>query len=272
VLDNLSTGRRQNLTSRAEFIDGDISQLESIRPAFSGVDSVFHVAALPRVPLSIEQPLVTHMTNAVGTLNVLVAARDAGVRRLIYSASSSAYGDQPTLPMREDMTPNPLSPYAIEKLVGEYYTRVFHKLFGMQTLSLRYFNVFGPRMATEGAYLTVVDTFLRLRRAGQPLTVHGDGEQTRDFTHVSDVVRANVLAMNCATADGRVLNIGQGRSVSVNHIARLIGGPTVNLAPRVGEPRHTLADFTQAQAFLGWSPRVTVEQGVAELKTLAGIP
>ncbi|MBV8453922.1 MAG: NAD-dependent epimerase/dehydratase family protein, partial [Deltaproteobacteria bacterium] len=175
VLDNLSTGKRQNLNLGAEFTQGDINNLDDIRPAFAGVDCVFHVAALPRVPLSIEQPVVTHMANAVGTLNVLVAARDAGVRRLIYSASSSAYGNQPTLPLHEDMTPNPLSPYAIQKLTGEYYTRAFHQLFKMQTLSLRYFNVFGPRMATEGAYVTVIGTFLRQRREGKPLTVQGDG-------------------------------------------------------------------------------------------------
>lgn len=271
VLDNFSTGKHQNLNPGAEFAEGDISHLDDIRSAFAGVDCVFHMAALPRVPLSIEQPVLTHMANAVGTLNVLVAARDAGVRRLIYSASSSAYGNQPSLPLREDMVPNPLSPYAIQKLTGEYYTRAFHQLFAMQTLSLRYFNIFGPRMATEGAYVTVIGTFLRQRREGKPLTIHGDGEQTRDFTHVSDAVRANLLAMECESADGRVLNIGQGRNVSVNYIAKLIGGPVVNQPARIGEPRHTLADFKQAEAVLGWSPRVTVEEGVAELKKIARI-
>jgi UDP-glucose 4-epimerase len=271
VLDNFSTGKRENLDPRAELLEGDISRLEDISPAFAGIDCVFHVAALPRIPLSIEQPVMTHMANAVGTLNVLVAAREAGVRRVIYSASSSAYGNQSNLPLREDMTPNPLSPYAIQKLAGEYYTRIFHQLFAMQTLSLRYFNVFGPRMATEGAYTTVIGTFLRLRREDKPLTIHGDGEQTRDFTHVRDAVLANLLAMHCATADGQVLNIGTGRNVSVNQIAQLIGGPVVTQPARVGEPRHTLADSTLAQEILGWVPSVTVERGVAELKTLERI-
>ena len=159
------------------------------------------------------------MVNVIGTLNVLIAARDARVRRVVYSGSSSAYGEQPRLPLREDMTPNPLNPYALQKLTGEYYTRLFHRLFSMQTLTLRYFNVFGPRMAHEGAYVTVISVFLRARREGKPLTIQGDGEQTRDFTHVYDVVRANLLAMDCATADGRAINIGHGRNISINRVA-----------------------------------------------------
>ncbi len=211
------------------------------------------------------------MVNALGALNVLVAARDAGVRRVVNSGSSSVYGNQDRLPLREEMPPKPLNPYALQKLVGEQYTRLFHQLFGMETLTLRYFNVFGPRMAAEGAYVTVISAFLRLRREGRPLTIHGDGEQTRDFTHVRDVVRANLLAMNCGPADGRALNIGQGRACSINQIARLIGGPTVNLAPRPGDARHTLADFSQARRTLGWQPEVTTEEGLAELMRLAGL-
>ncbi len=226
---------------------------------------------MPRVLLSIENPVDTHMVNVLGTLNVLVAARDAGVRRLIYSGSSSVYGDQPQLPLREDMAPNPLNPYALQKLAGEGYTRMFHKLYGMQTLTLRYFNVFGPRMATEGAYVTVISVFLRARRGGKPLTIHGDGEQTRDFTHVRDVVRANLLAMDCPVADGRALNIGQGRNVSVNRIAEMIGGPKVNLPPRPGDARHTLADYRQAQSILGWCPQVSTETGLTELMETWGL-
>jgi nucleoside-diphosphate-sugar epimerase len=268
IVDNLTTGNRSQVDPRAELVEGDIRDIESIRPAFEGVDCVFHVAAMPRVPLSIEKPVETHMVNVIGTLNVLVAARDAKVRRVVYSGSSSAYGDQPRLPLREDMCPNPLNPYALQKLTGEQYARLFHRLFSMQTLTLRYFNVFGPRMAHEGAYVTEISVFLRARREGKPLTIHGDGEQTRDFTHVRDVVRANVLAMDCAIADGRAINVGQGRNISINRVAELIGGPTVNLPARPGDARHTLADNSEAQRVLGWRPEVKFEDGLAELMRL----
>src|SRR5207245_1662173 len=193
VIDNFATGRKSQINPAAELTIGDIREIESIRAAFVGVDCVFHTAALPRVPLSIERPVETHLVNVVGTLNVLVAARDAGVRRVVYSGSSSVYGNQPLLPLREDMAPSPLNPYALQKLTGEQYTRLFHQLFGLQTITLRYFNVYGPRMATEGAYVTVISVFRRARAANEPLTIHGDGDQTRDFTHVHDVVRANLL-------------------------------------------------------------------------------
>ena len=169
VLDNFVAGPRENVNSKAEVIVADVREIDSIRPAFEGVDCVFHMAALPRVMLSIEKPVETHLTNVVGTLNALIAARDAGVRRFIYSGSSSVYGDQPTLPLRESMIPNPLNPYALQKLAGEQYTRMFHRLFGIETLTLRYFNVYGPRMATEGAYVTVIGVFIRDKIAGRPL-------------------------------------------------------------------------------------------------------
>ena len=268
ILDNLSTGRRRNLNPRAALIQADIRDLDSITPAFAGVDTVFHEAALARVPLSIDKPAETHMVNALGTLHVLMAARDAGVRRVVFAGSSSVYGDQDTLPLHEQMTPNPLNPYALQKLVGEKYAHLFHKLYGMQTLTLRYFNVFGPRMATAGAYVTVLGVFLRQRREGRPLTVHGDGTQSRDFTHVRDVVRANLLAMDCEVADGRALNIGRGSRVTVNRIAEMIGGPVEHLPRRLGDVRHTLADFSQAEQILGWRPQVSIEEGVAELLQL----
>ncbi len=271
ILDNLSTGRRENLNPAAEFVEADIRDLDAIQSTFKGVDTVFHAAALPRVPLSIEKPIETHMVNAVGTLNVLMAAREAGVRKFVFSGSSSVYGDQETLPLREHMRPKPLNPYALQKLVGEEYTRLFHHLYGMETLTLRYFNVFGPRMATVGAYVTVIAVFLRQRREGQPLTIHGDGEQTRDFTHVRDVVRANLLAMDCEAADGRVLNIGQGSRVSINRIAEMIGGPVVYLPSRPGDMRHTLADLSLAERTLGWRPEVTTEDGMAELIESEGL-
>ena len=193
----------------------------------------------------------------VGTLNVLMAARTAGVRRVVYSGSSSVYGEQqagsravgeqsgaqPRLALRETMTPNPLSPYALQKLMAEEYVRMFHRLYGLGALSLRYFSVYGPRMDLEGAYATVIGAFLRARREGRPLQIRGDGEQRRDFTHVRDVVRANLAAMDCALEDGSAINVGRGDALSVNRIAELIGGPRVNVAPRPGEPRDTLADL-----------------------------
>jgi UDP-glucose 4-epimerase len=265
TVDNFATGMRERIDPRVELIEADIRDGASIKRVFAGVDCVFHTAALARVPLSIENPLETHMVNVVGTLNVLIAARDAKVRRVVFSGSSSVYGDQPSLPLREQMRPNPLSPYALQKLAGEQYTQLFSRLYGMQTLTLRYFNVFGPRMATQGAYVTVMSAFLRARRAGTLLTIHGDGEQTRDFTHVSDVVRANLLAMGCAIADGRPLNIGQGHAVSVNWVANRIGGGRAHQASRAGDVRHTLADFAQAREVLGWTPEVTTEDGLDQL-------
>jgi UDP-glucose 4-epimerase len=270
VVDNFTNGDRETLNPAAEIIVGDVRNIDSLRAAFHGVDCVFHAAALPRVMLSIERPVETHLTNVVGTLNALIAARDAGVRRFIYSGSSSVYGAQSQLPLTESMAPNPLTPYALQKLAGEQYTRMFNRLFGMETLTLRYFNVYGPRMATEGAYVTVIGVFLRDRLAGRPLTIHGDGLQTRDFTHVRDVVRASLAAMDATTADGRALNIGRGKSMSVNEIAAIVGGHVIHDAPRPGDPRDTLADLAAARAVLGWEPEVATEAGVRELMRIAG--
>ena len=265
VIDVFATGSRKNLNPRAELIEADIRDGESIKSAFAGIACVFHVAALPRIPLSIAKPVETHMTNVVGTLNVLIAARDARVPRLIYSGSSSVYGDQATMPLVETMTPNPLNPYALQKYVGEQYARMFHRLFGMQTLTLRYFNVYGPRMASEGAYVTVISAFMAARRRGMPLEIHGDGEQTRDFTHVSDIVAANIAAMDAPIAGGRAINVGAGRNVSINRIAELIGGERVRVAGRQGDMRNTLADTSEAARILGWHPQVTIEDGIARL-------
>jgi len=272
IIDNLSTGSRENLNPGAQLVDADIRDLEAIREAFEDIDTVFHTAALPRVPLSIEKPIETHAVNALGALNVLMAARDARVRRFIYSGSSSVYGNQPTLPLREDMKPSPLNPYALQKLVGEQYCRLFHQLYGMETLTLRYFNVFGPRMATAGAYVTVIGVFLRLRRERKSLTIHGDGTQSRDFTHVRDVVRANLLAMDSEVADGRALNIGRGTAVSIKRIAEMIGGPVEFLPRRPGDMLYTLADYSEAASSLGWRPQVTTDDGINELLDLEGLP
>lgn len=271
VIDNFATGRREFVNPAAELIEADIRDPNALAAAFAGVDCVFHVAALPRVPLSIERPLETHLVNVVGTLNVLLAAREQRVRRVIFSGSSSVYGTQPSLPLHEQMCPNPLNPYALQKLTAEEYTRLFHQLYGLQTLTLRYFNVFGPRMAVEGAYVTVMSVFLRARANGEPLTIHGDGEQSRDFTHVRDVVRANLLAMDCARADGCAINIGQGHNLTINRIAQLFGGVVRHTAARLGDARHTLADNRRAAEILGWRPRENTEHAVRELIISAGL-
>jgi UDP-glucose 4-epimerase len=265
VIDNFETGRREFVNAAAELINADIRDAASMSDAFGGVDTVFHVAALPRIPLSIAKPVETHMSNVVGTLNVLIAARDSKVRRVVYSGSSSVYGNQKSLPLVETMTPHPMNPYALQKFVGEEYARMFHQMFAMQTVVLRYFGVYGPRMAEEGAYMLAIAAFLRARREGRALEIHGDGEQTRDFTHVSDVVAANILAIDCALADGSAINIGRGENVSVNRIAAMIGGPTVRQPGRVGDMRDTLADRTQAKRLLGWQPKVSIEEGIADL-------
>ncbi len=273
IIDNLSTGKRERIPAEAEFIQADFTDLASIRPAFEGIDGVFHVGALPRIPLSIDQPIETTQANVMGTLNVLVAARDAKVKRVVYSASSSAYGSQPTLPLSPDMPPNPLNPYALQKYIGEKFCEQFFRFYGLETVALRYFNVYGPRMADEGAYVTVISYFVRQKKAGEPLTIHGDGEQTRDFTHVVDVVRANMLAMQSDKAGhGEVLNVGAGDRHSVNEIARIIGGPSVYLEGRKGEARDTLADITRTTELLGWTPTIRFEQGLKDLLASLGIP
>lgn len=265
VLDNLSTGNKKHVNKKARFVKSDITNLAKIRPYFKNIDGVFHLAALPRVPLSIEKPIETHEVNVNGTLNVLVAARDAKVKRLVYSASSSAYGDTKVLPVHEELKPSPMSPYGLQKYIGEEYARIFALLYKMETVSLRYFNVYGPRMADTGAYLSVIKTFLNQRAAGKPLTICGDGEQTRAFTHVRDVVNANILAMNSGkVGHGEVINIGAPKSYSVNHIADLIGGHRAHVPPRI-EPRHSMANIEKARKLLGWVPKISLEKGVADL-------
>ena len=270
VLDNFATGKRANVPPAAELFETDIADFDAMRPAFDGMDGVFHCAALPRVQYSIEHPRESNATNIVGTLHVFEAARQAGVRRVVYSASSAAYGDQP-LPLHEEMKPNPKSPYGLQKYVGEEYGKVYALCHGLETVSLRYFNVYGPRMAEEGAYNTVIAIFLRQRRAGEPLTITGDGTQTRDFTHVRDVVRANMLAMASASVGkGEVMNIGAGLNHSVNEVARLIGGPVAHIPPRI-EPHDTLADNRRARELIGWEPAVPFEDGIRELRELHGL-
>jgi len=262
VLDNLSTGKKENLNPEAKFIKADIVDLEQIKPHFIGIDYVFHLAALPRVQWSIENPVEAHNANINGTLNVLLAARDARVKRLVYSASSSAYGDTDKLPTKEDQLPQPMSPYGLHKYVGEHYARLFSLLYGLETVSLRYFNVYGPKMAFEGAYCTVIATFLKQKKEGKKMTITGDGTQTRDFTYVGDVVRANILASQSdKVGRGEVINIGAGNNYSVNEIANQLGGDVEFISPRV-EPHDTLADNSRARELLGWKPEVELEDGI----------
>lgn len=265
IIDNLSTGKKENINSQAEFINADIRNLGEIKPYFNGIDGVFHVAALPRVQLSVEKPIETNDANVNGTLNVLVAAKDARVKRIVYSASSSAYGNSDVLPLKEDMKPQPMSPYGLQKYIGEEYGRIFNLFYGLEAVSLRYFNVYGPRMASEGAYLTVINNFLMQKARGEAMTITGDGEQTRDFTHVRDIVLANILAMNSdKVGKGEVINIGAGNNYSVNKIAELIGGPVTRIAPRI-EPKNTLADNSKAKELLSWEPKENLEHAINEL-------
>lgn len=270
VIDNLSNGKRENVNPKAVFHGVDIRNLADIAPIIKGAECVFHEAALPRVQYSIEHPEETNAVNAGGTLNVLVAARDGGVKRVVYAASSSAYGDQPKLPLVETLPPNPKSPYGLQKYIGEMYCKMFSEIYGLETVSLRYFNVYGPRNSSEGAYALVIAKFMALRKNGQPLTVTGDGTQTRDYTSVHDVVRANLLAMKSKkVGSGEAINIGAGRNFSVNQVAELIGGAAVHIAPRL-EPHDTLASNKLAEELLGWKPSIKLEEGIAELKKLDG--
>jgi nucleoside-diphosphate-sugar epimerase len=247
----------------------DVRDTEYLKKAFAGAKFVFHLAALPRVQYSIEHPQETNDTNVSGTLSVLTAAREAGVSKVIYSASSSAYGDTDVMPLHERMPANPMSPYALQKYIGELYCRLFSETYQLPTVSLRYFNVYGPGADPNGAYALVIAKFLQQRMEGKPITITGDGTQTRDFTHVRDVIRANLLAAKSEkVGKGEVINIGAGKNASVNEIAELIGGPVEHIAPRL-EPHDTLADNGLAKQLLGWEPTVTLEDGIAELKKLA---
>ena len=265
IIDNMSGGKQERINPQARFHQKDIRNLEDIKPIIAGADYVFHLAALPRVQYSIEFPQETHDVNITGTLNVMIAAQLGNVKKLVYSASSSAYGDQPVMPLKEDMLPSPKSPYGLHKHVGELYAKVWSEVYGLPTVSLRYFNVYGPRFDAEGAYALVIGKFLKQKKEGKPITITGDGKQTRDFTHVRDVVNANILAAESDTVGkGEVINIGAGKNASINRIAELIGG-TIEYVPARLEPHDTLADNSKAKQLLGWTPHVTLEDGIAEL-------
>ena len=272
VVDDLSTGRVENIpiASGIEFIKGSITDLQLMNEVLADADFVFHQAALPSVQRSIEDPAHTNEVNIRGTLNVLMAARDAGVKKVIYASSSSVYGDTPELPKREGMTPNPLSPYAVTKLVGEYYCKVFNDVYGLNTISLRYFNVYGPRQDPHSEYAAVIPRFVSRVLKGEPPIIYGDGQQTRDFTFVKDVVNANILAMK-SDATG-VYNIASGRRISIQGLATLITRLTgrdrdvepVFDKPRKGDVRHSLADISRARADMGYKPEYSLERGLEE--------
>lgn len=271
IIDNLSTGKKEYINPRAKFFELDIRDLEKIKPVFKGVDYVFHLAAFARVQPSIDDPITSNDINLNGTLNVLEAAREAKVKKVIYSASSSAYGEQDEMPLREDMPAHPISPYGLQKYIGELYCRLFNEVYGLPTVSLRYFNVYGRRQATEGAYCLVMGIFVRQRLNNEAMTIVGDGEQKRDYTAVSDVARANILAAESGkTGKGEVINIGRGRNYSVNELAAMIGGPVVHIPPRL-EPQVTLADTSRARALLGWEPQVNLPEWLAEYKKEMGL-
>jgi|TARA_Y100000310_G_scaffold170442_2_gene170589 UDP-glucose 4-epimerase len=266
VIDNLVGGKKERVHKAATLHKVDIRNSDSINPIIDGAKYVFHMAALPRVIYSIKHPIETNEVNIGGTVNVLRASQEGGVERVVYSASSSAYGDQKTFPLREDMPVNPKSPYGLQKYVGEQYCKVWSEVTGLPTVSLRYFNVYGPRLDPDGDYALVIGKFLKQKKAGKPFTITGDGEQTRDFIHVRDVVRANILASESTNVgNGEVINIGAGSDVSINKVAELIGGPVEYIEPRL-EPRHTRADNRLARKLLGWEPLVSLEEGISELK------
>jgi UDP-N-acetylglucosamine/UDP-N-acetyl-alpha-D-glucosaminouronate 4-epimerase len=272
ALDNLSTGRLPNiahLLPSIQFINGDIRDAATVAAAMQDVDYVLHQAALPSVPRSVSDPLASHECNATGTLNVLIAARDAGVKRVVYASSSSVYGDSPTLPKREDMPTDPLSPYAVNKLAGEQYCKAFTLVYGLPTVSLRYFNVFGPRQDPTSQYAAVIPAFATAMLAGRRPTIYGDGLQSRDFTYVSNVVAANLLACEREEAIGCALNIACGQRISlldlVERLNKLLGTSLQPVfdPPRKGDVKHSLANPTQAAAKLGFSCTVDFDEGLA---------
>lgn len=272
VLDDLSTGHRENLEEIGgdiDFIQGSVADEDLLLKALEDVELVFHEAAIPSVPRSVEAPRQTHIASVDGTFLLLLAARDQKVRRVVYAASSSAYGDQPTLPKSEDMLPDPLSPYAVAKLVGEYYCQVFSRVYNLETVSLRYFNVFGPRQDPGSQYSGVVSRFISALLGDERPVIYGDGEQSRDFTYIENVVAANLSAANATGAVGKVINVANGERVTLNELLavlkELTGKPDVTaeyLEPRIGDVRHSLADITMARELLGYESKVDLREGL----------
>ena len=272
-VDNFSTGKRNNIAELLDRIDvrqADLLDLEAMQLACRGVDYVLHEAAIPSVPRSVLNPLESNQANVDGTVNVLVAARDAKVKRVIYAASSSAYGDTPTLPKREDMSPNPISPYAVAKLASEYYMASFFRCYGLETVALRYFNIFGPRQDPTSQYSGVLAKFITQMLKGEQPTIFGDGAQSRDFTYVENVVHANLLACKAppSAVSGRVFNVATGTRIDLNEMFRVLKkltgypGEVKYAAERPGDVKHSLADLSRAEKHLGYKPQVNFEEGL----------
>ena len=271
VVDNLLTGKKSNLAGvidKIEFIQADMGDSQVAQSAMKDIDVVLHEGALPSVPVSIENPAATHKHCVDATFTLLLAARDAGVKRFVYAASSSAYGDAPTSPKVETMPASPLSPYAVAKLTGEYYCTVFCKIFGLETISLRYFNVFGPFQDPASQYAAAIPAFVTAILKDQPPTIYGDGEQSRDFTYIDNIIDANLLAARAKRTEGQVVNVACGQAVTVNEIIDIINnllGKNVKskyVAPRPGDVKHSLADITAARNLIGFEPAVQFKDGL----------
>jgi nucleoside-diphosphate-sugar epimerase len=271
VIDNLSTGQLMRLDAvrrSIEFVQGDLAEEATAREAVDGVDLVIHQAAVPSVQRSVAAPVATNRANVTATVNLLEACRDAQVRRIVFAASSSAYGDTEVLPKHEDMPANPLSPYALQKLMGEGYCKLYHDLFGLETVSLRYFNVFGPHQDPHSEYSAVIPKFITRLLANQPITIHGDGEQSRDFTFIDNVVEANFLALQAPDAPGKMCNIGCGERITLNRLVMLleqqlgVSAKVIHAPPKPGDVRHSLADIERAKTILHYRPKITVEEGL----------
>ena len=274
IIDNLSTGKMENVNPRAsvEYIDiCNENECSAMVEIMSGADALFLLAAKARVQPSIENPVEYEINNTIGTLNVLKCASDAGVRRVVYSASSSAYGNTEKLPSKESDPVNPLSPYGAQKYYGEVMCKMFSEVYGLETVSLRYFNIYGERQNVGGAYAMVIGIFVDQLLNGKPMTIRGDGEQRRDFTYVGDVVNANILASQSEkVGNGEVINIGNGDNRSINDIANMIGGDKVNVEPVI-EPKETLANNSLAEELLGWKPTQNIEDWIPKYKKEMGL-
>lgn len=268
VIDDLSLGKASNVPVGVEFHQGTILDRDLVDRVIRGADVIFHQAALPSVPRSIADPIATNQANVDGTLNILDAARRLDVKKVVLASSSSVYGDTPTLPKHEGMPPDPRSPYAVSKLSGEAYARAFYRVYGLPTTSLRYFNVYGPRQDPAGAYSAVIPRFIHAATKGQPLVIHGDGLQSRDFTFVEDVVQANLLAAQSTKANGEALNVGAGGRTNLNALASMVlrvtdsSSPITHGPPRPGDVAHSLASLDRAQEAMGYAPRVTLADGL----------
>jgi len=267
IIDNLSAGSEKNINPKAKFYKADICDFEKIKPLFKGMDFVFHLAAIPRVPVSVQNPVETSKVNILGTINVFKAASEAKVKRVVFASSSSVYGDQKTLPLKESMTPNPKSPYALQKLVGEQVAKLFNNLYNIPIVSLRYFNVYGPKINFDSDYSLVLGKFLKFKSQSKPLTIFGAGSQTRGFCYIDDVVGANIeAAISKNIKGGEVINIGSPKSYSINYLAQLVGGEIKYLPERIGDVLHTRADITLAKKLLLWEPEVSFEEGIKRVK------